>query len=616
MPSEDSAAAYEIAHVLFLDIVAYSLQPIDRQTDLLTLLQKLVLESAEFQRARDQHELISLPTGDGMGLVFLRDPLSPVKCAIEIAGSLQQHPELHVRMGIHTGPVKRHADIREGANVVGGGINMAQRVMDCGDPGHILLSRNIAEVLEQFSDWRECLDDLGVQEVKHGVKVHLYNFVKDPAGNPETPSKLISPDGAAAGLAEKAELPLWRRSEAVRRAIRFTAVFVVACVLTPVFEGWLDRGIASGDSANVAQATFTFSGLYQKIVVSPRNPIPRNTAIVKIDPENDPGSVGVHDLCGQRKMMPVLLSRIADAKPRVIVIDKFFGETSCPGTINQDLIAAISKINATIPLVVGRIVVDDSSLYLQTSLFKDLPELRDGIVNLDRDTRKLPLRWKVYGTKAGMERDAGLAWRETLALMAAEVYENGELDRRHPDLAMLDPGSNPYISFLNRKQFAPYSFLAGFVLCGHDVAQGENTAACEGSPRTLGVLSGKIVLVGEIIDQDRWATVVGNLPGVYLHANFIEALLDDRYYLGSTQLDYTFAFLFLAGLEIILVTFRHWTGRLGAIGLLALTTLFVLFIVIPKFHRYVNPVPFVAMALLIRGLATNVPYFRESTSVR
>ena len=154
MPVEDSGAAYEIAHVLFVDIVGYSLQPIDKQTELLTLLQKIVRESAEFRRARDQNELISLPTGDGMGLVFLRDPLSSVKCALEIAGSLQLQRKLLVRMGIHTGPVQRHADIREDINVVGGGINIAQRVMDCGDAGHILRARPAAALVQATKEHR------------------------------------------------------------------------------------------------------------------------------------------------------------------------------------------------------------------------------------------------------------------------------------------------------------------------------------------------------------------------------------------------------------------------------------------------------------------------------
>ncbi len=610
MPSEESAAAYEIAHVLFVDIVAYSLQPIDRQTELLTLLQKIVRESAEFRRARDQNELISLPTGDGLGLVFLRDPLSPVKCALEIAGSLQGNSKLSVRMGIHTGPVQRHADIREGVNVVGGGINTAQRVMDCGDAGHILLSRNVAEVLEQFSDWRECLQDLGVQEVKHGVKLHLYNLVKAPAGNPEIPRKLASrAEVEAATLPEKSEsrLPPSRRGELVQRAIVFAGVFLLACLVTVGFEQWVERGITSGESAGVAQAAFAFSGLYQRIVAAPRNPIPRYTALVEIDPERDPGSVGLHDLCRQRKMMAVLLRRIAAAMPSVIVIDKFFGETACPNDINSSLIAAVSEVNAKLPVVVGRRLVD--STYLQASLFGGLPDVGDAIVNIDPDTRKLPLKWQVFPSKADMEHNTRLEWRETLALKAAEVYEKGKLTERHPHLAkLLNPVRNPYISFLDTDQFKAFRFLAGYVLCGREVKLGEDTAACPGSPRELSALSGKIVLVGEISrEEDVQTTVVGRIPGVYLQANFIEALLDDRYYEGFQALNYVFGFLFLASFEVILAMFPNsWIKRLGAIGILALTTLFLLYIVITDLQRYVNPVPFIALALLIRALATNL----------
>src|ERR1035438_6772702 len=125
MRVDRSSGVYEMAHVLFMDIVGYSREPIDRQTELVSLLQEIVRETAEFRRALGQDELISLPTGDGMGLVFLRDPLSHVKCASEIAAALQRHRTLSVRMGIHTGPVQRHADIRGEANVVGNGINAA-----------------------------------------------------------------------------------------------------------------------------------------------------------------------------------------------------------------------------------------------------------------------------------------------------------------------------------------------------------------------------------------------------------------------------------------------------------------------------------------------------------
>ncbi len=181
---------YEMASVLFMDIVRYSLETIDRQAELLTQLQQLVRATAQFQTALAKDELLTLPAGDGLALVFMRDPFSPVLCALQIADSLKSCPGIQVRMGVHTGPVYRHADIKENINVVGAGINIAQRVMDFGDAGHILLSATVAEVLDQFADWRGCLHDLGTQEVKHGVKIHLYNLCRAGLGNSEAPRKL------------------------------------------------------------------------------------------------------------------------------------------------------------------------------------------------------------------------------------------------------------------------------------------------------------------------------------------------------------------------------------------------------------------------------------------
>jgi CHASE2 domain-containing sensor protein/class 3 adenylate cyclase len=608
MASEDSGAAYEIGHVLFVDIVGYSLKPIDQQTELLNLLQKIVRESPEFRRARDQNELISLPTGDGMALVFLRDPRSPVKCAVEIAGSLRRQPALPLRMGIHSGPVQRHEDIREGANVVGGGINTAQRVMDCGDAGHILLSSSIADMLDQFSDWRECLQDLGVQQVKHGVKLHLYSLVREPAGNAAIPTKLLargatsritSPDRGKTGPVR------FSREQVVPRAILFAGVFVVASALTFGFERWVDRGIA--ESGGVAQATFTFSGLYQKIVAAPRNPIPHYTAVVEIDPDRDPGSIGLLDLCGQRKLITALVTRIAAARPGAIVIDKYFGEKTCLDNINENLIAAMTEVNARVPVVIGRRVAPDDDYLLPSSLSG--LGLREAIVNIDPDTRKLPLKWRVFPSKADKDHDTRQVLRETLALTAAQAYEKGQLEAEHSRLAkLLNPVKHPYISFLDLDQFKPYSLLAGFVLCGRQVKQGEDATACVAPSSDLGVMSGKIVVIGEITDQDMKSTVVGKIPGVFLQANFIEALLDDRYYEGYPLLNYVLGFLFLAGLEAILVVFRRsWVKKLGAIVGLMIAMLFLLYIVIAELHLYVNPIPFLALALLVRALAANVP---------
>jgi class 3 adenylate cyclase len=182
--------ALEIAHVLFFDIVAYSQQPLDKQRQFLSQLQQIVSSASEFQRAQACQQLISLPTGDGMALVFFGDAEAPARCALEIGRSLRQVPELKLRMGIHTGPVYRVADINAAENVAGNGINMAQRVMDCGDAGHILISSQVAEVLGQISHWRSFLHDLGDAEVKHGVRVHLFNLFTPDAGNAEVPRRL------------------------------------------------------------------------------------------------------------------------------------------------------------------------------------------------------------------------------------------------------------------------------------------------------------------------------------------------------------------------------------------------------------------------------------------
>ena len=185
--------ALEIAHVLFTDLVSFSMLSMDEQKEYLGELQRIVRGSAEVQRADAAGALISLPRGDGVALVFFGDPTAPVRCAVEVAGELKKRPHLRLRMGIHTGPVYRMADINANADVAGGAINTAQRVMDCGDAGHILLSKTLADVLLQLSQWSECLTNLGECTVKHGVKVHLYNFATAEAGNRELPRRLVLP---------------------------------------------------------------------------------------------------------------------------------------------------------------------------------------------------------------------------------------------------------------------------------------------------------------------------------------------------------------------------------------------------------------------------------------
>jgi serine/threonine protein kinase/tetratricopeptide (TPR) repeat protein len=193
----DSSHTLEMAHVLFMDIVAYSRLPMDQQQQGLLHLQEAVRATKEFARAQASDQLIRLPTGDGMALVFLGNVEAPVRCALELHRLLRRWPEIQLRMGIHTGPVYRVEDINAARNVAGGGINIAQRVMDCGDARHILISKTVADVLEQVSTWKTALHDLGEAEVKHGVRVHLYNLFTEEDGNRELPQKLRTAQTAA-----------------------------------------------------------------------------------------------------------------------------------------------------------------------------------------------------------------------------------------------------------------------------------------------------------------------------------------------------------------------------------------------------------------------------------
>jgi len=180
----------EIGHVLFMDVVGYSKLLTNEQREIQRQLTQIVRSTEHFRAAERAGKLIRLPVGDGMALVFFNTPEAPVQCALEVANALKAYPHLQLRMGIHSGPVSGVTDVNERSNVAGVGINMAQRVMDCGDAGHILLSSRIADDLAQQSRWRPSLHDLGPVEVKHGVKVEIVNFYTDEVGNPELPDKV------------------------------------------------------------------------------------------------------------------------------------------------------------------------------------------------------------------------------------------------------------------------------------------------------------------------------------------------------------------------------------------------------------------------------------------
>jgi class 3 adenylate cyclase len=180
----------EIAHLLLIDIVGYSKLLVNEQIESVQELGRIVRSTECFRNAEENGKLIRVPTGDGMALLFFRSPEEPVRCALEVSQKLKENSNLRLRMGIHSGPVNQVRDVNDTLNVAGPGINVAQRVMDCGDAGHILLSKHVGDDLAQYRHWQPYLRDLGECEVKHGLRLHIVNLYKDGLGNPALPEKL------------------------------------------------------------------------------------------------------------------------------------------------------------------------------------------------------------------------------------------------------------------------------------------------------------------------------------------------------------------------------------------------------------------------------------------
>jgi len=199
----------EIAHILLIDVVGYSKLLVDEQIELLQALNQIVRSTECFQAAEARGKLTKVPTGDGMALLFYESPEEPPRCALEISRRLRDHPRIQLRMGVHSGPVNRVRDVNDGLNVAGSGINIAQRVLDCGDPGHILLSAHVAEDLVHYRHWQPYLHDIGECEVKHGRRLHLFNLYKDNLGNPQVPEKLKRRRQKQASVVRPVSTPRW-----------------------------------------------------------------------------------------------------------------------------------------------------------------------------------------------------------------------------------------------------------------------------------------------------------------------------------------------------------------------------------------------------------------------
>ncbi len=247
----------EIAHVLAMDVVGYSTLLINEQSRVLTDLNRIVREAARFREADAQGKLLRLPTGDGMALVFFNDPEAPIECAMEIAAAMKSSPEIRLRMGIHSGPVNQVVDVNDRSNIAGAGIDIAQRVMDCGDAGHILLSKRVAEDLAPLPRWNPHLHELGECEVKHGRKVSLVNFYTTEVGNPARPNKCASATNARSTSALSSVL--WQKPALFAAAALFVIALGLAAVIfsrSKVLPFWTNAGGARANSQSIAVLPF------------------------------------------------------------------------------------------------------------------------------------------------------------------------------------------------------------------------------------------------------------------------------------------------------------------------------------------------------------------------
>src|SRR6266581_3023423 len=226
--------ALEIAHVLFIDIVAYSKMSTDDQRTAIDKLNQIVQSTDEFRKEESEKRLLKLATGDGMALIFYHSPEDPVECALEISRAIkEQHSNLRLRMGVNSGPVSGVVDVNGRANVAGTGINTAQRVMDCGDAGHILLSKRVAEDLEQFKHWRPHLYHIGECEVKHGDKIEIVNLFTAELGNSERPKRMAT-------AAQKTDSGPVRKERAPSRkpVLTIAACLAVVALAVAAFLFW------------------------------------------------------------------------------------------------------------------------------------------------------------------------------------------------------------------------------------------------------------------------------------------------------------------------------------------------------------------------------------------
>ncbi len=262
---EKTKPRLEIAHVLFIDIVGYSKLLTDEQSEALQELNQIVRNTEAAREAEAAGQLIILPTGDGMAMVFTGSVEGPAECALEVSQALRAQPSLPVRMGIHSGPVQYIKDANARENISGVGINIARRVMDCGDAGHILVSKRFADDLAQHRRWQRYLHELGDVEVKHGAVVSLVNLYAETIGNPARPACVTGVRRTAPGVTTRKGL------SPVARAIFIVAgllliLGIVSVIFAPAIMRSVDKNRATSAPQSSATASPSLGDAIQNVV--------------------------------------------------------------------------------------------------------------------------------------------------------------------------------------------------------------------------------------------------------------------------------------------------------------------------------------------------------------
>lgn len=378
-----------IAHVLFIDIVAYSKLAIDQQKEVVQQLNQYVRDSEQFRRADTAGKLIRIPTGDGVALAFFTSPDAPVRCAIEVSKAVRNSSALQLRMGIHSGPVDQLSDVNERSNLAGTGINMAQRIMNCGDAGHILLSQRVADDLVQYTRWRSQLHELGDVEVKHGVRVSVVNLYTDEVGNPEVPQSLRRAAGRKP--IEKARVPVRSRRLLATICVSCTALvmslrFVPAVpVLSQVWgneqalEDWLHR---TGRRTST-HPELVFVAISTKSLAGPESAKAGKDRMLQLMAE--------HPFPWSREVWARLLDRLFESGARLVIFDLVFSSPINEG--DQVFRAALDRYRDRV--VIGENFDTEDGLQLPNAGLIPPPAQHDdrvGYVNVWNDEHDGKLR--------------------------------------------------------------------------------------------------------------------------------------------------------------------------------------------------------------------------------